>query len=93
MKNKSEAQIVTINGKTPKKFFLDFERKVQRQQKKQDLTFSLSNKSIIDHYQRICRRNLPHRYKCCQNCPFKNLILKVVSHRDHDDPKAKITVD
>ncbi len=85
--------MATIDGKAPKKFFLDFEKKVQRQQKQRDLTFSLSNQSIIDHYERNCRRNLPHRYKCCQACPFKNMILKVVSHRHPDAPKVKITVD
>ncbi|MDP2855544.1 MAG: hypothetical protein Q8N90_00260 [bacterium] len=93
MKNKPEIRIASIDGKDPKQFFLDWEKKVLLQQKQQALKFSIPSKSIIDHYKRVCNRNLPHCYKCCQACPFKDMILKVVSRRDRDNPKIKITVD
>ena len=84
---------MSIDGKPPKRFFLDFEKTIIRQrEKEQNSTFSISRADLIKHYKRICRLNLPHNYKYCQTCPFKEMILKVVSTNGRANPKIKIIV-
>lgn len=93
MKSKPGLRIMSIDGKPPKRFFLDWEKKIIRQrEKEQNSTFSISRADLIRHHKRICRQNLPRNYKCCQLCPFKEMILKVVSTNGRADPKIKIIV-
>ena len=84
--------IKSIDGKDPKQFFLDWEKQVKKEREERALTFSLSASAIIKHFRDVCKNNLLHNCKCCQSCPFQNIILKVTGLGVKAKSKVTISV-
>lgn len=74
LENKPEALIASIDGKDPKQFFLDFEKKVRRHQNQIQIT--INKQKLLSHVKRVCWPNLKKQAKICRNCPFKSIVLR-----------------
>lgn len=68
--------ITSIDDKDPKQFFLDFEKKVRRQQNQIQIT--INKQKLLSHVKRVCWPNLKKQAKICQNCPLQSTALKTL---------------